>query len=170
MHATGGPKRLLVKNFKPTRKVDPKVFLNQTWDKIEKALDTIFAQGQVDFSLEELYRGVENVCRQGMAKDVKDRLVAKCKEYVGGKMKAKVEESLGRGNVEVLRATLQAWAVWHEQVVSLDVLRKIAHINGVEMRFGNRLLTAPEIPRLDFLLPRPRLPTAPPRISARNHH
>jgi cullin-4 len=120
MHANGGPKRLLVKNFKPTRKVDPKVFLDQTWEKMERALDTIFAQGTIDFSLEELYRGVENVCRQGMARDVKDRLVAKCKEYIGGPLKAKVKESMGRGNVETLRATLQAWAVWNEQVVSFD--------------------------------------------------
>lgn len=119
MHANGGPKRLLVKNFKPTRKVDPKAFLDQTWTKIEKALDTIFAQGPIDFSLEELYRGVENACRQGMAKDVKERLIAKCKEYVGGSLKAKVKESLGRGNVEVLRATLNAWAVWNDQVVRL---------------------------------------------------
>jgi cullin-4 len=121
MHANAGPKRLLVKNFKPTRKVDPKVFLDQTWQKIEKALDTIFAQGTIDFSLEELYRGVENVCRQGMARDVQDRLVAKCKLYVGGPLKARVKESLGRGNVETLRATLMAWATWNEQVVSLAV-------------------------------------------------
>jgi cullin-4 len=120
MHATGGPKRLLVKNFKPTRKVDPKAFLDQTWQKIDKALDTIFAQGAIDFSLEELYRGVENVCRQGMARDVKERLVAKCKAYVGGSLTAKVKESVGRGNIEVLRATLQAWAVWNEQVVRGD--------------------------------------------------
>jgi hypothetical protein len=131
MHATGGPKRLLVKNFKPTRKVDPKVFLDQTWQKIEKALDTIFAQEAIDFSLEELYRGVENVCRQGMAKDVKERLVVKCKDYVGGSLTAKVKESVGRGSIEVLRATLQAWAVWNEQVVSsymaLDALRLLTH-------------------------------------------
>ncbi|KAH7083594.1 Cullin family-domain-containing protein [Paraphoma chrysanthemicola] len=120
MHASGGPKRLLVKNFKPTRKVDPRVFLDQTWHKIDKALDTIFAQGAIDFSLEEMYRGVENVCRQGMAKDIKERLVAKCKDYVGGSLKAKVKQSLGRTNVEVLRATLHAWATWNEQVKYLD--------------------------------------------------
>jgi cullin-4 len=123
MHTNGGPKRLLVKNFKPTRKVDPQVFLDQTWQKIEKALDTIFAQGTINFSLEELYRGIENVCRQGLAKDVKEKLVAKCREYVGGSLKTKVKESLGRGNVEVLRATLQAWAVWNEQVVSPYILK-----------------------------------------------
>lgn len=122
MNATGGPKRLLVKNFKPIRKVDPKTFLDQTWQKIDKALDTIFAQGTIDFSLEELYRGVENVCRQGMARDVKERLVVKCKAYVGGSLTAKVMESVGRGNVEVLRATLQAWSVWNEQMVSANMI------------------------------------------------
>ncbi|KAF1938487.1 Cullin-domain-containing protein [Clathrospora elynae] len=120
MHANTGPKRLLVKNFKPTRKVDPTAFLDQTWGKLEKALDTIFRQGDIDFSLEELYRGVENVCRQNMAKDVKERLIAKCKDYVGGSLKAKVKESLGRTNVDVLRATLQAWAVWNSQTKYLD--------------------------------------------------
>lgn len=122
MHASGGPKRLLVKNFKPTRRVDPRVFLDQTWQKIEKALDTIFRQGEIDFSLEELYRGVENVCRQNMAKDIKERLVIKCKNYVGGTLKAKVKESLGRTNVDVLRATLQAWVVWDSQVVCQQIL------------------------------------------------
>lgn len=115
-----GPKRLMVKNFKPIRKVDPKAFLDQTWQKIEGALDTIFKQGDIDFSLEELYRGVENLCRQNMARDVKERLVKKCKEYVGGALKTKVKESLGRTNVDVLRATLQAWSTWHEQVQYLD--------------------------------------------------
>lgn len=115
-----GPKRLMVKNFRPTRKVDPKAFLEQTWQKLEAALDTIFKQGEIDFSLEELYRGVENLCRQNMARDVKERLVRKCKEYVGGALKSKVKESLARTNVDVLRATLQAWATWHDQVQYLD--------------------------------------------------
>lgn len=120
MAVNAGPKRLMVKNFKPTRKVDPKAFLDQTWQKIEGALDTIFRQGDIDFSLEELYRGVENLCRQNMARDVKERLVKKCKEYVGGALKTKVKDSLGRTNVDVLRATLQAWSTWHEQVQYLD--------------------------------------------------
>ncbi|CAE7022636.1 hypothetical protein HRS9139_00921 [Pyrenophora teres f. teres] len=120
MHANSGPKRLVVKNFRPTRKVDPRVFLDQTWQKIEKALDTIFHQGDIDFSLEELYRGVENVCRQNMAKDVKERLIIKCRDYVGGSLKAKVKDSLSRANVDVLRATLQAWVTWNSQMKYLD--------------------------------------------------
>jgi cullin-4 len=128
MHANTGPKRLVVKNFKPTRKVDPRVFLDQTWQKIEKALDTIFRQDDVDFSLEELYRGVENVCRQNMAKDIKERLITTCRDYVGGSLKAKVKESLGRPNIDVLRATLQAWALWNSQMVSLTQISPCAGI------------------------------------------
>ena len=162
MHATGGPKRLLVKNFKPTRKVDPKAFLDQTWRKIDAALYTIFAHAAVDFSLEELYRGVENLCRQRMAKDVCERLVAKCTHYVGASLTAKVQESLGRGNVDVLRAALQAWGVWNEQMVRIT--RSCTALPPCSV------LTPPEIPRLDLLLPRPRLPAPAPRIPRRPLH
>lgn len=116
--ATAGPKKLLVKNFRPTRMVDPKVFLDQTWEKVDAALETIFKQGKINFSLEELYRGVENICRQGMAVEAKKRLVARCKTYVNGPLKEGVEQMLGRQNVDVLRATLQAWATWNSQLVS----------------------------------------------------
>jgi cullin 4 len=118
MHSNAGPKKLIVKNFKPTRKADPKVFLEQTWDKVNKALETIFLGDQINFSLEEMYRGVENLCRQGMAKEAKERLVVKCRAYIRGTLRAKPLETVGRKNVDVLRATLQAWATWNEQMVS----------------------------------------------------
>jgi len=120
-HAATGPKRLLVKNFRPVRKVDPRVFLDQTWAKTDRALDTIFGQGDIDFSLEELYRGVENVCRQNMAREVKDRLIARCNAHVAGSLKSRVQASVGRANVDVLRATLQVWAEWNSQVVRAPV-------------------------------------------------
>lgn len=118
MHVNGGPKKMLVKNFKPARKVDPKVFLEQTWQKVDKALDTVFAQGNIDFSLEELYRGVENLCRQGMAKETCDKLVEKCRGHITDVLKERVKEKLGWENVDVLRATLQTWATWMDQMVS----------------------------------------------------
>ncbi|KAF2112906.1 cullin-4B [Lophiotrema nucula] len=117
MHANNqGPKRMLVKNFKPARKIDPQQYLDQVWAKVDTALDTIFEGGEINFSLEELYRGVENLCRQKMAEDVSERLIAKCKEYAKGSLKSRVQEMLGRGDIEVLRGTLSAWATWGEQL------------------------------------------------------
>ncbi|KAF9736771.1 hypothetical protein PMIN06_003502 [Paraphaeosphaeria minitans] len=120
LSANTGPKKLLVKNFRPTRSVDPKAFLDQTWQKVDAALDTIFQQGKINFSLEELYRGVENICRQGMAVEAKKRLVAKCKTHVNGPLKQRIEEKLERQNIDVLRETQQAWADWNEQVKYVD--------------------------------------------------
>jgi cullin-4 len=117
MHANSGPKRMLVKNFKLARKVDPKVFLDQTWSKIDAALDVVFKDGDINFSLEELYRGVENLCRQGLAKDACDRLVVKCREHITGTLKTKVKETMGRKDVDVLRAALGAWATWGAHMV-----------------------------------------------------
>ncbi|ORY08578.1 Cullin family-domain-containing protein [Clohesyomyces aquaticus] len=111
-----GPKRMLVKNFRPARKVDPKEFLNQVWAKVDAALDTVFGGLEIRFSLEELYRGVENLCRQGMAGEVCDRLKVKCEGYVAKELKSKVADLTGRKDVDVLRGALQAWATWGEQL------------------------------------------------------
>ncbi|KAF2190175.1 Cullin-domain-containing protein [Zopfia rhizophila CBS 207.26] len=111
-----GAKRLLVKNFKVQPKTDPREYLEQIWKKVDQALLVVFAGGEITFSLEELYRGVENLCRQGKAEEVYKRLYAKCESYVGGKLKERVKEIVGRGDVEVLRGTLSAWAVWGEQL------------------------------------------------------
>ena len=120
VHSSTGPKQLTVKNFRVTRRVDPKVFFQQTWDKVERALDTIFRQAPIDFSLEELYKGVENLCRQGLAKDVKDRLVKKCRDHVGGVLRGRILETVGRKDVDVLRATLGAWTTWNTQMVGFE--------------------------------------------------
>lgn len=116
----GAPKRMFVKNFKVTRKADPRVFFEQTWAKVDAALDTVFARGDINFSLEELYRGIENLCRQGMAKEALRKLVEKCEGYIKGGLAEGVKESVreGKADTDVLRRVLGAWAVWGEQVVS----------------------------------------------------
>ncbi|KAF2873575.1 cullin-4B [Massariosphaeria phaeospora] len=120
MHANA-PKRIHVKNFKLARKIDPQAFLDQTWQKINDALDVVFhKQSEINFSLEELYHSVENLCQQRLAQQVKERLEAKCRTYVGGTLKERVKETVGREDVDVLRATIQVWATWNHQLKYLD--------------------------------------------------
>ena len=69
------------------------------------------------FPLEELYRGVENVCRQGHASIIHTRLKVKCKENVGRTLKIPILEKASEKNVDVLRAVLAAWTRWKTQMV-----------------------------------------------------
>src|SRR5258708_4378141 len=72
-----GAKKLAVKNFRTQAKADPQLYLNQVWEKLDAALTVVFKNEKITFSLEELYRGVENLCRQGHAEEVCLRLQKK---------------------------------------------------------------------------------------------
>ncbi|KAF2238834.1 Cullin-domain-containing protein [Viridothelium virens] len=112
-----GAKKLIVKNLKAPSKTNPTEYLEQIWSKLDKALDLIFAEGKVTFPLEELYRGVENVCRQGHASTIHTRLKARCTRNVTRVLKTPLVEKAGEQNVDVLRAVLGAWARWKTQMV-----------------------------------------------------
>ena len=77
-----GPKKLIVKNLKPTPRHDPEKYFNQVWGQVDTALTTIFAEDTAKYSLEELYRGVENVCRQNWAAELSKRLRTRCTEHI----------------------------------------------------------------------------------------
>ena len=113
-----GTKRLMVKNFKTTPRASPDQYANQIWNRLEVALSAIF-QGK-NVSLEELYRGVENVCRQGKASILFEKLCEKCTSHVSTSLKSSVMEGLDAATgVDVLRAAIKAWTVWKEQLVSV---------------------------------------------------
>lgn len=114
---------MLVKNFKTGRKqIDPKAYLDATWQKIQVALDSVFSRGKIDFSLEELYRDVENLCRQGVAQETYKRLEGRCRAYAMQIRDEKIAETAGRKDVDVLRATLQAWATWMGQMKYVETI------------------------------------------------
>lgn len=114
-----GAKKLTVKNFRTQPKTDPKQYLNQTWAKLDEALDIVFANEKLTFSLEELYRGVENLCRQGHAAELSQRLRKKCKDYVEKGLKEPLLVKVSERNVDVLRAVLATWGTWNKQLVCL---------------------------------------------------
>lgn len=113
-----GAKKLAVKNFRTQAKADPQLYLNQVWEKLDAALTVVFKNEKITFSLEELYRGVENLCRQGHAEEVCLRLQKKSEVYVSEDLKQPLLERLSSKNVDVLRAVLAAWGIWNDQLVS----------------------------------------------------
>jgi cullin-4 len=113
-----GAKKIVVKNLRTTTRSDPKHYLNQTWKKLDISLDAIFGNQEIPFSLEELYRGVENVCRQGHAEELCGKLEEKVKLYALASVKSGHLANLEKDAVAILRAVAAAWLIWNKQIVS----------------------------------------------------
>lgn len=117
-----GTTRLVVKTLKPQPAWDANKYFQDTWTQLDQALSTIFAEAPINFSMEELYCGVENLCRQKRAEDIYRRLSDRCKTHVRGTMKASLLSKQSQDNVQVLDHVLKAWTAWNSQ---MNLIRRI---------------------------------------------
>ena len=115
-----GPKKLVVKNLRSTPRVDPEQYFTRIWAQLDVSLTAIFKSDKPSFSLEELYKGAENVCKQGKAPELYKRLRQRCvsqmAENVKGDLGAKAMQS---SDTEVLKAFVDAWSLWNQQLVTI---------------------------------------------------
>ncbi|KAI4765462.1 Cullin-domain-containing protein [Aureobasidium sp. EXF-12344] len=111
-----GSTKLVVKTLKPQPAWDANKYFEETWAQLDQALNVIFTQAPVNFSMEELYRGVENLCRQKKAEDIYARLSSRCKQHVRGIMKTSLLSKQKQSNVQVLDDVLNAWTTWNQQM------------------------------------------------------
>ena len=112
-----GTKKLVVKNFRTTSNANPDRYYNNVCSQLDNALSAIFRHEKI--SLEELYRGVENVCRQDRAPALYLKLKERCKIHAAVDLGAPLVEAAtdGTGTVDLLRAVLKAWATWKDELV-----------------------------------------------------
>jgi hypothetical protein len=115
--AESGTKKLVVKHIKRASKADPDGYFNSVWSQLDRGLSAIFRGEKI--SLEELYRGVENVCRQGKAPALFQKLCERCAVYISTDISASLlkEANKGANPVDLLRVTLKAWSTWWDQLV-----------------------------------------------------
>ncbi|KAI5840199.1 Cullin family-domain-containing protein [Morchella snyderi] len=115
-----GTRKLQIKNLRKTTRADPDAYFNTTWGALDAALAAIFAGVKIAASLEELYRGVENICRAERGPQLADRLRKRMDAHVAGKLKAEVV--VGVGSSEAVKEVEKAWRKWNEQ---LEMIRSI---------------------------------------------
>ncbi|KAI9716636.1 MAG: hypothetical protein M1828_007614 [Chrysothrix sp. TS-e1954] len=116
--AQAGPKKLVVKNLRMT-KSDPSKFIEQTKSHLNAALDAIFRNQRPAVSNEELYRGVENMCKLGKAEDVNTMLRTACATHVSAELERPLQEAVDAKAVDMLRAVVAAWRRWMKQVMTI---------------------------------------------------
>lgn len=115
-----GTKKLVVKNLKPISKTKPNEYITNTLQQLDTALTAIFQNAQPIQSNEELYKGAENVCKLGSAPDLARLLDRRCKSHISGVVKPVLAQKADDKNVDVLRAVVEAWKIWHRQTVILS--------------------------------------------------
>lgn len=113
-----GPKKLVVKNLRKTPRSDPEKYFNDVWAKLDSALSAILSNEKVSYSNEELYRGSENLCRQGRAAPLFKTLCEKCKQGISNQFqKPLVSQALELDDIGILRANIEAWDAWNVRLV-----------------------------------------------------
>lgn len=118
-----GPKKLVVKNLKTAIKADPDEYYNTVWKRLEASLLAIFADEKLPYSNEELYRGVEIVCRQGKAAGLYTKLKSTCDWNLLHNLNEPLIQLSGNENaVDVLQSVVRAWSRWNKQ---LETIRSI---------------------------------------------
>lgn len=114
-----GPKKLVIKNFKKTAIPDSNQYFDQVWTRLDAALRAIFRNERMPHSKEELYRSVENLCRQDRAPRLFKLLCEECKRELSARLKdLLVNEVAVMEDTDVLRMIIEAWLAWNTQLVN----------------------------------------------------
>ncbi|KAJ5782392.1 hypothetical protein N7457_004166 [Penicillium paradoxum] len=115
-----GAKKLVVKNLRAGPRLNQDSYFDKVWSQFDAALTAIFDGKKPESSLEELYKGGENVCRQDRAALLAKKLQARCKEFVSGNMRTNLATRAGGStDVDTLRAVIEAWSTWHTKLVTV---------------------------------------------------
>lgn len=116
--ANSGAKRLVVKNLRTGPRLNHEPYLEKIWARLDVALTEIFEGKQPTVSLEELYKGAENLCRQEQSSQLAQQVQRRSKDYVSTVLRNQVvARTAGLTDVDTLRAVVQAWKKWHSQLV-----------------------------------------------------
>ncbi|KAF7720233.1 Uncharacterized protein PECH_003349 [Penicillium ucsense] len=113
-----GAKKLVVKNLRAGPRANQEQYFDKTWAQLDAALSEIF-NGTKAISLEELYKGAENICRQERAALLAEKVQERCKNYVAGTLRDNLVKAGPGTDVDTLRAVIDAWSGWHSRLITV---------------------------------------------------
>ncbi|KAI4258555.1 MAG: hypothetical protein LQ352_001190 [Teloschistes flavicans] len=123
-HPSGepGPKRLVVKNLRKTR-ADPDKYVTDVSNQLNAALSAVLADEKIACSNEELYKGVENLCRQNKAAMLYSNLCEKCRHGISSRIEKPLNAKVSKmHDSELLQEVIKEWDAWTER---LRIIRSI---------------------------------------------
>ena len=116
-------RKITIKNLKSTPEYVAAAYFQQTTQKLQRAVATILSEGNLADSLEELYRGVENLVRENRGPELYEMLQSSCETFVAEEMRSNVEKGIvgsvgmgGDGGVQAVECIESAWGKWTSQL------------------------------------------------------
>ncbi|VDO88124.1 unnamed protein product [Heligmosomoides polygyrus] len=108
-------KKLTIKNFR--RKNDDVADLMATgWLTLEASINAIQTKQHVTTNLEQLYKVVESLCENKMARTTYDKLLDNIRKWIG-RFRNELNEKCSAGGVEFMKAIENLWSDYCEQMV-----------------------------------------------------
>ncbi|XP_063315755.1 cullin-4A [Pelobates fuscus] len=89
----GGSRKLVIKNFKDKPKL-PDNYTQDTWQKLQEAVNAIESSTSIKYNLEELYQAVENLCSYKVSHTLYKQLRQVCEEHMKAQINQFREDSL----------------------------------------------------------------------------
>lgn len=118
-----GAKTLVIKNLRKTPRTDVDTYYARTWAQLDSCLTNVFAGKQPQQSLEQLYKGVEDTCRQGRAEKLYKQLSERCETHLYTVVLPSIITVGSSSDVEILRKVFNAWQTWGSQLVCISIFR-----------------------------------------------
>ncbi|KAI5306450.1 Glycosylphosphatidylinositol (GPI) anchor assembly protein [Ascosphaera pollenicola] len=112
-----GSRKLVVKNLKTKPRVDPEEYMNRSWVQLDDALTAILSDQKPQLSLEQLYKGAENICRLGKAPKLFQNIKFKIDSYMEDVVLAQLQnKAQSQDDIALLRSISHAWTTWSERL------------------------------------------------------
>ncbi|KAK9462049.1 Cullin family-domain-containing protein [Lipomyces oligophaga] len=102
-------------------------YFDSVWIALDNALGMIWANGQIQGSFEALYRGVENLCREGKAEELWDHLKVRMQKHIWddfckeslipyAESLTQVENTFDSNTNEMAARVVDTWQLWGSQL------------------------------------------------------
>uniref|UniRef100_U5ERJ8 Cullin-4A n=1 Tax=Corethrella appendiculata TaxID=1370023 RepID=U5ERJ8_9DIPT len=117
--ATGKPgdiKKIVIKNFK-SKPILPEDYQERTWEKLREAVIAIQKSKRIEYSLEELYQAVENMCSHKMDSHLYVNLTSLTEVHVKSNIKPFLAESIDK--LVYLKKMNECWQSHCQQMIMI---------------------------------------------------
>ncbi|XP_054553730.1 cullin-4B-like [Talpa occidentalis] len=92
----GSVKKLVIKNFKD-KHIMLENYTEETWQKLKEAVQAVQNNISTEYSLEELYQSVENLCSYNLSANLYERLRQICEKHIKAQIQQFSEDSMDNG-------------------------------------------------------------------------